>query len=46
MMTSPAGAKVVAKALNAETIILPNCGHMMLAEQPEATLQAMLKALS
>jgi len=33
MMTSPAGAKLVAKALNAETIILPNCGHMMLAEQ-------------
>ena len=46
MMTPPSGAKAVAKALNAETILLPKCGHMMLAERPEATLQAMLKGLA
>ena len=46
MMTPPSGAKAVAKALKAETILLPKCGHMMLAERPEATLQAMLKGLA
>jgi len=45
MMTRPAGARKIAETLSAQTIVLPRCGHMMLAEQPEATLQAMLKAL-
>jgi len=46
MMTRPAGAKKIADALSAETILLTGSGHMMLAERPEATLQAMLKALA
>lgn len=45
MMTQPRGAKKLQQALSAETIMLPACGHMMLAERPEETLQAMLKAL-
>ena len=46
MMTRPSGAKKLAQTLSAETLLLPGSGHMMLAEQPESTLQAMLKALA
>lgn len=45
MMTQPAGARELASIMNADTVILERCGHMMLAEQPEQTLQAMLDAL-
>ncbi len=46
MMTQPAGATELGRIMGAETVLLERCGHMMLAEQPEQTLQAMLHALS
>jgi len=46
MMTPPRGARELQKVLGAQTVVLPGCGHMMLAEQPEATLQALLQALA
>lgn len=45
MMTPPQGALKLQQALNAKHLVLPACGHMMLAEKPEETLQAMLTAL-
>jgi len=48
MMTPPVGAVDVHKALGPEAglITLSECGHMMLAEQPEKTLQSLLEALA
>lgn len=46
MMTPPRGASQLQQLLGAEKILLPDCGHMMLAERPEETLQAMLRALA
>ncbi len=46
MMTPPRGAGELAEALSARVDILAGCGHMMMAEQPEATLQAMLRAFA
>ncbi len=44
-MTMPKGGRALAALIaNSRTIELPNCGHMMLGEQPEACLQAMLVA--
>lgn len=45
MMTPPRGAAKLQQALKAQQQLLPACGHMMLAERPEETLQAMLSAL-
>jgi len=44
-MTMPKGGRALAKLINGSRVIeLDNCGHMMLGEQPEACLQAMLQA--
>ena len=45
MMTPPRGTAKLQQALGSDVVTLARCGHMMLAEQPEQTLQAMLKAL-
>jgi pimeloyl-ACP methyl ester carboxylesterase len=44
-MTPNKAAKNLASLLNAKVVELSNCGHMLLSEQPEATLQAVKKAL-
>lgn len=46
MMTPPAATASLRTALAAEVEILSRCGHMMMAEQPEQTLQAILRALA
>ena len=46
MMTHPAGAAKLGRIMSANTVLLERCGHMMLAEQPEQTLQAILGALN
>lgn len=46
MMTPARGAIKLQQALGAEKLLLAACGHMMLAERPEETLQAMLVALT
>ena len=45
MMTPPRGTTKLQQELNSQVITLRRCGHMMLAEQPEQTLQAMLQGL-
>ncbi len=46
-MTSPKSAPALRAAFGNATIdALPACGHMMMSEQPEETLQAMLRAFS
>lgn len=45
MTPTKLGAKLAA-TLNARFALLPDCGHMMMSEQPETTLQAMKQALS
>jgi len=45
-MTPPKGGYALAELISGSQVItLQNCGHMMLGEQPEATLQAMRSAL-
>lgn len=44
MMTPTSTAVAIGEEMSATTIML-ECGHMMMAEVPEATLQAMLTAL-
>lgn len=42
LMTPRAGAEAVAGAIpNARTVVLPDCGHMMMAERPGAVLDAL-----
>ena len=42
VMTPPKGARALADALpDARTVVLPDCGHMMMVEQPDATLDAL-----
>lgn len=38
-------AKALHKRLNAQLQVIPDCGHMMISEQPEATLQALKRYL-
>lgn len=46
-MTMPKGARALAKLISGSRVIeLSDCGHMMMGEQPEACLQAMLSAFS
>jgi len=45
-MTPAKFSTSLAEALSAEVFMLEDCGHMMMGEQPEACLQAMMKALS
>jgi len=45
-MTPVKGGYALAKLIHgSEVVVLSDCGHMMLGEQPEAALQAMLAAL-
>jgi len=44
-MTPAKFSSSLAEALGAEVFMLEDCGHMMMGEQPEACLQAMMKAL-
>jgi pimeloyl-ACP methyl ester carboxylesterase len=46
LMAPPRGAKELAETLpNARTITLPDCGHSMMAEQPDAVLDALIAFL-
>jgi pimeloyl-ACP methyl ester carboxylesterase len=46
MMTPPRNAKALMEALpQARMIVLKDCGHMMMAEQPDETLDALIDAL-
>lgn len=45
MTPAKAGAKLCAQ-LDGTYLLLEDCGHMMMSEQPETTLQAMKKALA
>jgi pimeloyl-ACP methyl ester carboxylesterase len=47
VMAPPRGAKELADALpNARTITLPDCGHSMMAERPDAVLDALIAFLN
>ena len=42
-MTPPKGTKIMSETLReSTTIILPDAGHMMMVEQPEPTLDALI----
>ncbi len=42
LMTPAAKAKALAAAItDSNTVIIPNCGHMMMIEQPDETLEAL-----
>jgi pimeloyl-ACP methyl ester carboxylesterase len=46
MMTPPRNAKPLLEALpQGRMIVLKNCGHMMMAEQPDESLDAMIEAM-
>ena len=45
-MTPAKFSGALASSLDATAFLLEDCGHMMMAEQPEACLQAMMSALS
>jgi pimeloyl-ACP methyl ester carboxylesterase len=44
-MTPPSATKEIARALQATVARIADCGHHLLAEQPDATLAAMRRAL-
>ena len=44
-MTPMKAGKHLAQLLDAQCMLLDNCGHMMMSEQPEATLQAVKRSL-
>jgi pimeloyl-ACP methyl ester carboxylesterase len=41
MTPARAGAKLAAAITGAQAIVIPACGHMMLAEKPDETLDAL-----
>ena len=45
MMTPPRNAKLAAAMPDGRMIVLKDCGHMMMAEQPDETLDALIDAL-
>ena len=46
MMTPPKAAAPLAAAIpDAMTIVLKNCGHIMMVERPDETLDALIDAL-
>lgn len=46
VMTPPRGARALADGLaEAEIVVLPDCGHMVLSERPNAMLDALRRAL-
>jgi len=44
-MTPVKACKQLTQWLEGSMLLLDDCGHMMMSEKPEATLQAMKKAL-
>ena len=45
-MTPPRAAKALAEAIpKSETVVLKGCGHMMMAEQPDQVLDALIAHL-
>ena len=45
-MTPPRAAKALAEAIpNSQTVVLKGCGHMMMAEQPDRVLDALISHL-
>lgn len=42
MTPAKAAAKLVEAMPNARLVVLPDCGHMMMVEQPDATLDALI----
>ena len=45
-MAAARGTRTLAALLGADVVVLEDCGHMMMSEQPETTLRAMLGALA
>ena len=46
LMSPPSGgAELAAEMSNARTVVLPDCGHMMLVEKPDETLDALCQIL-
>ena len=45
MTPARAGAKLAAAIAGAKPIVIPACGHMMLAEKPDETLDALKTVL-
>lgn len=46
-MSPPRAAQAVASALpDARTVVLPGCGHMMMSEQPDQVLEALVSFLN
>lgn len=46
VMTPPRAAKTLAEAIaGAKTVVLPDCGHMMMIEQPDQVLDALIAHL-
>jgi pimeloyl-ACP methyl ester carboxylesterase len=41
MTPARAGAKLAAAISGASSVVIPNCGHMMTAEKPDETLDAL-----
>ena len=39
-------AKLVETIKGAQLVVLPDCGHMMMVEQPDATLDALVAFLA
>ncbi len=47
MMTPPRNARALGEAIpDCRTVVLEGCGHMMMAEQPNETLDALIEALA
>ena len=45
-MTPIKPSRHLAELLDASLVVVPGCGHMLMSEQPELTLQALRKALA
>ncbi|MEQ8354717.1 MAG: alpha/beta hydrolase [Kiloniellaceae bacterium] len=45
MTPAKAGAKLAAAIPGAQTVLIPGCGHMMLAEKPDEVLDALMTVL-
>ena len=42
MTPARAGAKLAAAIPDADSVVIPACGHMMMTEAPDATLAALI----
>ena len=46
MSPAKAAAKLAAAMPDASFVVLPDCGHMMMVEKPDATLDALIEHFS